>query len=182
MLHTQARDELLFSDQDMATQGFGPKYGHGKEENCRLSSFPKCVAGMQPDPGITVNCCGHAAIEPRRAEVAGLRACFSTRTIALRATHRLSVSPFMPVGLFGEGFPHPGADQDCVILGERFGRHGVPSPRDRSPRSFLRSPAPSLLRLPFDLFEVPTRRQSSQLGHLSGSCTGSVRRTSGHAA
>jgi hypothetical protein len=68
--------------------------------------------------------------------------CFSTRTIALRATHRLSVSPFMPVGLFGEGFPHPGADQDCVILGERFGRHGVPLPRDRSPRSFLRSPGP----------------------------------------
>jgi hypothetical protein len=29
---------------------------------------------MQPDPGITVNCCGDAAMQPRRAEEAGLRA------------------------------------------------------------------------------------------------------------
>ena len=38
MLHTQARDGLFFGSNH-SRQGFGPKYGGGKEENCRLSSF-----------------------------------------------------------------------------------------------------------------------------------------------
>src|SRR5437763_12050367 len=34
MLHTQARDGLFFGSNH-SRQGFGPKYGGGKEENCR---------------------------------------------------------------------------------------------------------------------------------------------------
>ncbi len=65
---------VVFFRSNYGHQRFGPKYGHARKENCRLSSFPKCVAGMQPDPGITVNGCGDAAIQPRCAEEAGLRA------------------------------------------------------------------------------------------------------------
>jgi hypothetical protein len=70
MLHGGAQDGLLFGSKD------GPehpvKVWPRKEENPRLSSFPKCVAEMQLGPGITVNGCDDAAIQPRRAEEAGL--------------------------------------------------------------------------------------------------------------
>jgi len=41
------------------------------------------TAGMQPDPGITVNCCGDAAIHARRAEEA------KAQRLALPATREL---------------------------------------------------------------------------------------------
>src|SRR5437870_670930 len=43
---------VVFFRSNYGHQRFGPKFGHARKENCRLSSFPKCVAGMQPDPGI----------------------------------------------------------------------------------------------------------------------------------
>ena len=48
MLHTTRR--VVFRIKTKESVKIWPR----KEENCRLSSFPKCVAGMQLDPGITV--------------------------------------------------------------------------------------------------------------------------------
>src|SRR5439155_24155548 len=60
---TPRHETGCFFGSQYGHQGFGTKIWPRKEENCGLSSFPKCVAGMQPDPGITVNCCGDAATD-----------------------------------------------------------------------------------------------------------------------
>src|SRR2546425_12486452 len=87
----------------------GPKYGHASKKTAGYHLFrnvlPEC--NSIPESQLTAAATQLFSRDVRKRPAYVL--CFSTCTIALRATHRLCASPFMPASLVGEGFPHSGA-------------------------------------------------------------------------
>src|SRR5438128_3662358 len=87
----------------------GPKYGRARKKTAGYHLFrnvlPEC--NSIPESQLTAAAMQLFSRDVRKRPAYVL--CFSTCTIALRATHRLCASPFMPASLVGEGFPHSGA-------------------------------------------------------------------------
>jgi len=111
MLHTQAQDGLFFRIKTKESVKIWPR----KEETCRLSSFPKCVAGMQLDPGITVNYCAGARSVARPGPSR------STYGTEMFSDSVLSILPYEHEASAGNGVAArlPAASHPCPFLAVR---------------------------------------------------------------
>jgi len=74
MLHTQARDGLFFSNQNMATKDSDQKYGPARKKTTGYHLFRNVLPECNPILGSQLTAAATQAIQPRCSEEAGLRA------------------------------------------------------------------------------------------------------------